>query len=63
MFNSMLIIKYIRSNKISKELFCELCQIEVAELDLMIYLGKYDNKTLEKIANIIGVGYYEFFSC
>ena len=63
MLNAMVIIKYIRRNNITKDFFCKLCKIDDITLDDIVYLGKYDNATLEKIANIIGIGYYDFFRC
>jgi len=59
--NSLKIIEYMRNNKLSKENFCKLCEIDLQTLDDMVYYGKYDNKTLEKIADKINIGYYQFF--
>ena len=58
----MLIINYIRYNKLSKEEFCKLCDMDTSTLDEIIYLGKYDTNTLKKIAKILNIGFYEFFS-
>ena len=59
--NSMLIINYIRSRGLSKSEFCKLCDIDEETLENMIYFGKYDNDTLVRVGDIIGVGYYRFF--
>ena len=59
--NSMLIIKYMRNNKLSKEQFCQLCNIDLTTLDDIVYFGKYQYETLSRIGEKIDAGIYEFF--
>lgn len=59
--NSLKIIEYMREHKLSKCDFCKLCEIDIQTLDEIVYFGKYDNQTLEKIATKLNINYYQFF--
>lgn len=62
MINIIKVIQYIRETNITKDKFCELCNIKSQLLDDIIYYGKrIDFKIAEKIAEVIEIGVYELY--
>lgn len=60
--NPLIIIKYIRQNKLSKNQFCKLCNIATTTLDDIVYYGKsVDYIIAERISHVMGIGVYELY--
>ncbi len=60
--NPLKIINYIRQHKITKEMFCKMCNINLHTLDCIIYYGTtIDFEIAERISLAMGVGVYELY--
>ena len=62
--NPLIIIEYIRKQNITKEEFCERCNINLSTLDNIVYYGKrVDYEIMEHISIAMKIGVYELYSC
>jgi len=61
--NPIKIIEYIRQHKLTKSEFCKMCNISLPMLDDIVYYGKTINhKVAEKIADAMGIGFYDLYT-